>query len=214
MTKMLDDFTGTLLKKVDELGIGDDTIILFTSDNGSYDWNLVGEYRGRKGDTYDGGMRVPYIFKWSEKIAAGSVSSERIIGVDVYPTLLGLAGVKPPKNYPLDGVNLSPILTGKTKTLAARELYCLYPKYAQFKKKTGKWQFSWRNVIYDGDYKLIEYPEYDEYELFNLSDDPQEKKNLAMKNPEKRAALTRKLHQWLKDIDAPKLEPNPDYSLK
>jgi len=214
MTKMLDDFSGRLLAKVEELGIEEDTIILFTSDNGSYDYNLTGGFRGRKGDTYDGGMRVPYIFRWPGMIKPGSASNERIIGVDVYPTLLGLAGIELPQDYPLDGVDLSPILTGKKDVLAKRELFCLYPKYVQFKENTGRWQFSWRNVIYDGDYKLIEYPEYDEYELFNLVDDPKEEKNLANKSPEKRDALTRKLHQWLKDVDAPKLVPNPDYSLK
>jgi arylsulfatase A-like enzyme len=213
MTKMLDDFAGMLLDKLVELGIEEETIVVFTSDNGSYDRNLVGEYRGRKGDTYDGGMRVPYIFKWPGKIEEGSVSAERIIGVDLFPTLLGLADIEQPAGYPLDGTDLAPLLTGKVDALAARELYCFYPKYAQFSAKKNRWTFSWRNVIYDGDYKLIEYPEYDEYELFKLDDDPQEAKNIATKNPEKRAALTVKLHRWLREIEAPKVEPNPDYSL-
>jgi arylsulfatase A-like enzyme len=214
MTKMLDDFSGLLLDKIRALGIEDETIVVFTSDNGSYDRNLVGGYRGRKGDTYDGGLRVPYIFKWPGKIKAGSASAERIIGVDMHPTLLGLAGIEQPKNYPLDGADLTPLLTGKSTALAAREIYCFYPKYVQFNEKKGRWNFSWRNVIYDGDFKLIEYPEYDEYELFNLAEDPKEEKDLAMKNPEKRGALTLKLHRWLKEINAPKLEPNPNYSLK
>jgi len=213
MTKMLDDFSGMLFDKITELGIEEETIVVFTSDNGSYDYNLTGGFRGRKGDTYDGGMRVPYIFKWPGKIKPGSASAERIIGVDIYPTLLGLAGVEKPASYPLDGVDLAPLLTGKMKALADREVYCFYPKYAQFKAKTGTWQFSWRNVIYDGDYKLIEYPEYGDYEMFNLDDDPKEEKNLAMKQPEKRDAFTRKLHQWLKEIDAPEPESNPDYTL-
>jgi arylsulfatase A-like enzyme len=213
MTKMLDDFAGSLLDKISELGIEEETIVVFTSDNGSYDRNLVGEYRGRKGDTYDGGLRVPYIFKWPGKIKAGSVCDERIIGVDLYPTLLGLADIEPPVDYPLDGADLTPLLTQKEKALSEREVYCFYPKYAQFKDKTKRWTFSWRNVIYDGDFKLIEYPEYDEYELFNLEDDPVEERDLAMKNPEKRQALTAKLHRWLKDVGAPKVEPNPDYSL-
>ena len=211
MTKMLDDFSGRLLGKIHELGIDDNTIVLFTSDNGSYDRNLVGGYRGRKGDTYDGGMRVPYIFKWPGRIKAGSESGERIIGVDVYPTLLGLAGIPPPKNYPLDGVDLKPLLTGKAKALPPRRLFCFYPKYAQYKKKTGRWQFSWRNVVYDGDWKLIEYPEYGEYELYNLAKDPKETQDLASKFPERREVLAKELHQWLKAIDAPKPVPNPDY---
>ncbi|MCF7848912.1 MAG: sulfatase, partial [Kiritimatiellales bacterium] len=214
MTRMLDDFVGMLLGKVKDLGIEKDTIVVFTSDNGSYDQNLVGGYRGRKGDTYDGGMRVPYIFKWPGKIKAGDVSTERIIGVDVYPTLLGLVGVEKPAGYPLDGVDLTPLLTGKTKALPSREIYCFYPKYVRFSEKTQRWAYSWRNVIYDGDFKLIEYPEYDEYELFNLADDPKEETDLAQSTPERRQALTAKLHRWLKDVGAPKLEPNPNYSLQ
>ncbi|VGO19232.1 sulfatase [Pontiella sulfatireligans] len=214
MTKMLDDFSGVLLDKIKELGVEEETIVVFTSDNGSYDRNLVGEYRGRKGDTYDGGMRVPYIFKWPGKIKPDSVSYERIIGVDMYPTLLGLAGIEPPADYALDGKDLTPILTGKSNRMQSRQVFCFYPKYAQFNAKKGRWSFSWRNVIYDGEFKLIEYPEYGEYELFNLADDPKEQQNLAMRNPEKCEAQTVKLHQWLKSIHAPQLEPNPDYSLK
>ncbi|VGO18038.1 sulfatase [Pontiella sulfatireligans] len=213
MTKMLDDFVGILLEKVEQLGIEEETIIVFTSDNGSYDRNLVGDYRGRKGDTYDGGMRVPYIFKWPGKIKAGSVCEERIIGVDVYPTLLGLSGIGKPAGYPLDGADLTPLLTGKAKALAPRKVYCYYPKYAQFNSKKARWTYSWRNVMYDGDYKLIEYPEYDEYELFNLTEDPKEEKDLATKNPEKRDALTVKLHRWLKEVGAEKPTLNPDCSL-
>jgi len=103
MTEMLDNYIGVLIQKVKDLGVEENTIILFTSDNGSYDRNLVGQHRGRKGDTYDGGMRVPYVFKWGNKIKSGSSSPERVIGVDIYPTLLGLAGVTPPKDYVLDG---------------------------------------------------------------------------------------------------------------
>jgi arylsulfatase A-like enzyme len=213
MTKMLDDFVGDLLGKLSELGIEEDTIIVFTSDNGSYDPNLVLNYRGRKGDTYDGGLRVPYIFKWTGKIAAGSRSDERIIGVDVYPTLLSLADIPLDKTHVVDGVDLSAILLGEKNALDERPVYCFYPKYARFNKNKGRWAMSWRNVVYHGDYKLIEYPEYEEYELFNLSKDAEEKENLADKNPEKRDELTKQLHNWLEQIDAPKCESNPDFSL-
>lgn len=211
MTRLLDEYAGRLLKKVDELGISDDTVILFASDNGAYERNLVGGYRGRKGDTYDGGMRVPYIFKWSGKIKSGSVSDARIIGVDIYPTLLGLAGIKPPVPdvYPLDGVDLSPLLLGRQKKLAPRRIYCCYPKYARY--HNGRWANSWRNVVFDGDYKLIEYPEYGDYEMFNLAQDAKETTNLADCSPEKCQALKTELHDWLKAVGAPPLEPNPAY---
>jgi arylsulfatase A-like enzyme len=213
MTKVLDDCVGSLLEKVSELGIEDNTIVVFTSDNGAYKTSLTGPHRGRKGDTYEGGLKVPYIFKWPGKIKAGSSCDERIIGMDLYPTLLAMAGIDTPESYPLDGVDLTPLLVQDIGALPARQLYCFYPKYAGFSKNKQRWALSWRNVIYDGDYKLIEYPEYGEYELFNLEDDPLEEENLASKYPEKRQTLTATLHRWLKEIDAPELELNPDYSL-
>ena len=214
MTKMLDDCVGNLLAQIKALGIQENTIVLFTSDNGAYNTDLTGPNRGRKGDTYDGGLEVPYIFKWPGRIEAGSVCDQRIIGVDVYPTLLSLAGIKQPDSHPLDGLDLGPLVTGKATELVDRHVFCFYPKYAQFSEKNKRWAFSWRNVIYDGDFKLIEYPEYDEYELFNLRDDPMEETNLAEKNPEQRLALTVELHDWIKEVDAPPLQPNPDYSLR
>ena len=214
MTKMLDDCVGNLLAQIKALGIEENTIVLFTSDNGAYNTDLTGPNRGRKGDTYDGGLEVPYIFKWPGRIEAGSVCDQRIIGVDVYPTLLSLAGIKQPDSHPLDGLDLGPLVTGKATELVDRQVFCFYPKYAQFSEKNERWAFSWRNVIYDGDFKLIEYPEYDEYELFNLRDDPMEETNLAERNPEKRLALTGELHDWIKEVDAPPLQPNPDYSLR
>ncbi len=125
--------------------------------------------------------------------------------------VLGLTGIEKPAEHPVDGVDLTPLLTGKTDKLPHREVYCFYPKYAQYKSKDQRWAFSWRNVIYDGDQKLIEYPEYGEYELFDLAADPKEETDRSTSHPEQRDTLTRKLHNWLKEIKAPPLESNPDY---
>jgi len=212
MTKQLDRCVGDLLTKLDKLGIADDTIVIFTSDNGSYDRNLTGGFRGRKGDTYEGGLRVPYIFRWPGRIKPGTSSDERITGVDVYPTLLSLAGIPlpPAEKHPVDGESLAPLLLGKQTRLPKRKLYCFYPKYNGY--RNGRWRMSWRNVIYNNNFKLIEYPEYGEYELFDLADDRKESNNLAENMPEKLAQMTEELHGWIKDIDAPKLVPNPDYN--
>jgi len=213
MTKMLDDQVGRLLQALEELGVVENTLVVFASDNGSFNENMVGPYRGTKGRTYDGGMRVPYIFKWPGKIKEGTETDERFIGVDIYPSLLSMAGLPAPENHILDGIDISPVLLGKANKLPDRPIYCFFPKYARFNKKTKLWYDSWRNVVYDGDYKLIEYPEYDTAEVFNLSDDPGEKKDLAKEQPEKTQALICKLHRWLEEIGAPTLEPNPDFSL-
>ena len=213
MTKMLDDCVGTLLTKISDLGLEQNTIVLFTSDNGAYNTDLTGPHRGHKGDTYEGGLKVPYIFKWPNRIEPGGKCHERIIGVDVYPTLLSLAGIQPPQSYPLDGVDLAPLLTGEMDELPHRQVFCFYPKYAAFKQQSKRWTFSWRNVIYDGEFKLIEYPEYDEYELFHLGHDLREENNLAEKNEAQRISLTGELHRWLKEINAPTLQSNPGYTL-
>jgi len=209
MHSMLDEFVGRIIAHLDDPNgdgntddsITDNTIILFTSDNGSYDFRLTGPYRGRKGDTYDGGMRVPYIFKYPKHIPSNVTKSDRISGIDIFPTLLGLAGLTPSKDQPVDGVDLSKLLTSNTP-LQPRKVFCFYPKYAQYSANKKRWNFSWRNVIYDGNYKLIEYPEYNQRELFHISEDIGEKKDLSSTNIEKTRQLTKNLHAWLSSTNA------------
>ena len=213
MTKHLDDQVGRLVAALQEMGLEDNTIVVFTSDNGSYCKDLVGGYRGQKGDVYDGGMRVPYLFKWPNKIAAGSLSEARITHVDLFPTFLDMAGLPRPEDHPLDGVDLTRLLTGKVEHLAPRPIVCYYPKYAGFSDKTKTWRVPWRNVLFDSDYKLRENVEYSSYELYNLKNDPLESKDLAPSLPEKVQQLEQKLRAWEKQVGAPELTLNPDYSL-
>ncbi len=213
MTKHLDDQVGRLVTALEEMGIEDNTIVVFTSDNGSYCQDLVGEYRGTKGDVYEGGMRVPYLFKWPNKIEAGSSSEERITHVDLFPTFLDMADLPRPEDHPLDGEVLTPLLTGKSEQLPARPIVCYYPKYAGFSDKTNTWRVPWRNVLFDGDYKLRENVEYSSYELYNLKNDPQETKDLTASHPEKVQQLTQKLRDWEKQVGAQPLELNPTYTL-
>lgn len=214
MTKHLDDCVGRLLGALEEMGLEQDTIVVFTSDNGSYCTDLNGGLRGKKGDVYEGGLKAPYIFRWPGKIEAGSESAERITHVDLFPTFTDLAGVERPQNHPLDGISLAPLLTGKAKMLPSRSIVCYYPKYARFSKKTGQWEVPWRNAIYHGDYKLREVVEYGTYELYNLTDDPREENDLAASHPEVAESLLRKLREWETSVGAPPLMPNPEYTLK
>ena len=214
MLKNLDDNVGRLVKAVNDLGIADNTLIVFTSDNGGYkvtDNILNGELREYKGQIYEGGIRVPYIFKWPGKIKANSVSNERIIGVDLYPSLLGLARIASPKNHTLDGADFSSLLQGDSNSFKNQDKFCFYPKYAKISKKSKRWIDSWRNVIYSDNLKLIEYPEYNEYELFDVNKDQREENNLSTSQPEKSEELKKKLRQWLEETQAPKLELNPGF---
>ena len=213
MTRHLDDCVGRLLQAIENLGIEGETVIIFTSDNGSYSPDLVGGYRGSKGDVYEGGMRVPYIFKWHGIIAEESVSEERITHIDLYPTFLELAGLDKPDGHVLDGLSIAPILTGKATAMAERSIVCYYPKYAQFNDKTREWRTPWRNVIFDGDYKLREVVEYGTYELYDLVADPLEIHDMADRMPEKVEALKHLLQQWKTEFGVDRLVANPDYAL-
>ena len=211
MTKHLDDCVGRVLTKLKDLGLEENTIVIFTSDNGSFLEDFNGESRGKKGQVYEGGMKVPYIVKWPAKIQAGSESAERINHLDLYPTLLEMCNIKPEPNYPLDGLDISPILYQEATELPSREFYCYHPNYDVFNPRVKKWIYTWRNVIYDGDFKLIHDVEYNKYELYNLAEDPSEKNNLSSINPEKLATMSNKLNDWMKGIGAPAIEKNPTY---
>jgi arylsulfatase A-like enzyme len=187
--------------------------VVFTSDNGSYTQDLVGGYRGTKGDVYDGGLRVPYIFKWPGKINPRTVSEERITHIDLYPTFLDIAGIKRPENHPLDGEILTGLLTGRKESLPERLIVCYYPKYAQFNETSKRWNVPWRNVIFSNDWKLREVVEYGTFELYNLKDDPKEENDLSKSHPEKVQELIQQLRRWEKNVGAPELTQNPEYAL-
>ncbi|BDS05080.1 aryl-sulfate sulfohydrolase [Oceaniferula spumae] len=212
MTKMLDDCVGRLLGKLDDLKIRDNTLVVFSSDNGSFEPLYNGRLRGVKGETYEGGMRVPYFFHLPGKIEPGLDSKNRVNGIDLFPTLLDATGAKKPMQS-LDGTSLWPILSGKENQLDQRKLFCYYPKYARFNKNTKKWKMSWRNVVYEGHYKLIHYPEYDSWEMFDLKADPTEKVNIAKQKPEQFVALKKSLATWLTEVGAPAMQENPNFKL-
>lgn len=219
MTKSLDENVGRMTEHLKKLGIDENTIIVFTSDNGgapsikkytdANDFNKP--LRDYKGDTYEGGIRVPYIFKWDNKIKANTTCDEAIINLDLYPTLLDMAGVNRPKDYTLDGVSIKQTLLSKGKKSVDRDaLHWFYPKYALYDKKKDIWREVWRNIIQTKDgYKLIEYiGTPNRYELFNVRDDISETTDLYSKMPEKAEELKRKMEAWKKSMDAAKPIPN------
>ncbi len=214
MIKSLDESVGQLLKAVEELGIEEETIIIFTSDNGHYkikDNFFNQPYRMHKGSTYEGGIRVPYIFKWKNKIVANSVSAEPIIHIDLYPTLLGLTQSQSPIDHTLDGENLSPILLGQKNETEREALVWQYTNYAGYKTKDKTWRSSWVNVIQSDGFKLTEQVETGDYLLYNLNKDPFEKNEIAGEMPEKVASLKILLDAWKKNTDSALPRENPDY---
>ena len=213
MTKMLDDCVGRIINKLKQLNSLEDTFIIFTSDNGSYNTAFNLNFREKKGQLYEGGVRVPYIFHWPNRIKPETTSSERIAGIDLVSTFVELTGYSD-KSLDLDGVSLLPLLKGDITKLEERSLFCYYPKYARFNKNTERWGDSWRHSIYQGQFKLIEYPEYGEVELFDLKQDPEESQDMSARYPEKSQKMVQELHKWLDSCDVLKRSVNKNYSLK
>lgn len=212
MIASVDESVGRVMALLDELKLAANTLVIFSSDNGG-----VGGYeregiqggsvtdnaplKGGKGMLSEGGVRVPYIFRWTGKIKPGSVNETPINSVDLYPTLLALSGASPPADYPLDGASYAAVLTSAGETQAERKpLYWHFPGYLGARNDT--WRTTPAGSIRDGDWKLLEYYEDGHLELYNLKDDLGERNNLAKSQPGKAAALQQKLASWRKEISA------------
>ena len=219
MIYSVDESVGRVIAKLDELGLSENTLVIYSSDNGG-----VGGYvregikkggdvtdnaplRGGKGMLYEGGIRVPYIFRWPGKIKPGTVCEESINSVDLYPTLLEVAGAKAPENYVLDGMSYWKLLTGDGKgTLNREAIYWHFPGYLG--AGPGSWRTTPAGAIRSGDWKLQEFFEDGKIELYNLREDISQKNDLAAKMPEKVKELHDKLVAWRKSINAPMPTPN------
>ncbi len=214
MIKSLDDGVGELTDYVKSLGIEDNTIIVFTSDNGHYKTKnriFTLPYRGFKGQTYEGGIRVPYIFKWKNHIPEGTVSTEPIIHVDIYPTVLGLTGSKKPENYTLDGEDITNILLHPTAKSKRDALVWEYTNYARYNKRKKTFASEWVNVIQMDGFKLTEVVENDSYYMFNLNDDPYETKDVINDYPKEASKLKARLEKWKKETGYEPPKKNPKY---
>jgi arylsulfatase A-like enzyme len=193
----LDFQIGRLLEGLDRLGLRDDTLVVFTSDNGpvTSEWrqwwevNLYGStggLRGRKGDLYDGGLRVPAIARWPGRIAAGRVTDAPAAVYDVLPTVAALAGLPVPDDRPIDGEDLSPLLRGQSFERAR-------PLYWEFDDERGL-HFALR----DGRYKLLADRSLEKVRLYDLASDRFELVDRAADQP----AVVARLLQTLRTIRA------------
>jgi len=163
--------------------------------------------RGGKGMLYEGGIRVPYIFLWPGTIPAGASCAEPITSVDLFPTLLELAGAEAPEGYPLDGVSYSRLLTGGgAGTLDREAIYWHFPGYLGAGR--GSWRTTPAGAIRAGDWKLLEFFEDGRLELYNLRDDMGEAADLSGEMPDRVADLHARLRAWRQAIHAPMPTPN------
>lgn len=207
MVEAMDQAVGKVLAKLDELGLTDNTLVIFTSDNGglstSEGWptsNLP--LRGGKGWMYEGGIREPLLVRWPAVVQPGRVIDTPVSSPDFFPTLLEVAATKSQAGQTLDGLSLLPLLRGES--LPERALFWHYPHYGNQGGAPGA-------AIRRGDWKLIEWFEDNRFELFNLAADLGEQIDLAAKEPQRVAELRQELRSWQNDVGAKLPMPNPNY---
>ena len=221
MVENLDIQVGRLISKMKKSGKLDNTFILFISDNGGhYGVTKQLPLRSGKGSYYEGGIRVPMFAYWKGNVPAGTSSDVPVTMLDFYPTLLDVAGIEKPAGKVLDGESILPLITAKGK-IETRPLFWHFPVYLQAYMKEGDptqdplFRTRPGSAVRLGDWKLIQYFEYNDLELYNLKEDIGEKNNLADVNPDKLKELLSKLENWREEIDAPvPAELNPDYAGK
>ncbi|MSU28098.1 MAG: sulfatase [Pedosphaera sp.] len=205
MVESVDESVGRVLATLKELKLDQNTVIIFTSDNGGfYNATSNAPLRANKGAYYEGGIRVPLIIKWPGVAKAGSVVSEPVTSTDLYPTCLAVTGQPQRPHQHMDGVNLQSVLTGEGP-LPARSLFWHYPHYNEHPSSVPS------SVIRKGAWKLIETFDPEGIELYHLSDDLSETKSLAAEQTAKVDELRRELETWRKEVGAEVMKPNPDY---
>jgi len=224
----LDDGVGLLLNKLDELGLADNTLVLFTSDNGGTPRSSQEPLRGSKGCYYEGGIRVPMIVRWPGRAQRGMACDTPVSNVDFYPTFLAAAGASPPAGKALDGESVLPLLKGDDR-LTRKAIFWHFPGYLNNAVPRGRDPvFRTRpvSVIRKGDWKLHLY--HEEWvldggrdrletnravELYNLVEDIGERNDLALRRKDKRDELLDDLLAWLKATKARlPSERNPGYA--
>lgn len=220
----LDNSIGRLMEKIEELGIEQNTLVFFVSDNGGVDRYFDNApLRYGKGSPYEGGTRVPFIVKWPDKIGSQEVCGTPVHIVDVYPTLLDVAGIKIPENHVLDGESLLPLLLKERKAekkMNKRPIYFYQPLY----------DIQWGAVpcasMVEGDYKLLwffgDYVDLDQdgkyipegrVELYNLSEDLSETKDISASTPEMTTRMQKQLEEWILSCGAEIPGLNPDFDM-
>lgn len=212
MIEAVDTGVGRIHKTIRELGIAENTLLVFTSDNGGHSGATWCEpLKGAKGAFYEGGIRVPTCMSWPGVIEAGTVCETPITGVDYLPTFAELAGARLPVNQPVDGASIVPLMQGK-QALQNRAIFWHYPLYlagAQYNQVvnvhgTDKpyWRATPCGVIRKGDWKLIQFFEDDSIQLFNLKEDLGETTDLATKKQRKAQIMLEELKAWQKHTKA------------
>lgn len=226
MVESVDESMGRIMGKLKELGIDENTIIIFFSDNGGMSAANYGNpnriipdnkvdaaystairpLRGGKGWMYEGGIRVPLIIKWPQSQMGGVECNVPVVSTDFYPTILSMLNINIPTGKVCEGQDISCLLKGQN--MEERSIYWYVPHYSNHGMQSPS------AAVREGRYKLIEYFENNNVQLFDLENDMKEETNLASVYPDKVSHLRQNIHSWLKNIDAKELSMNPDYDCR
>ena len=205
MVESIDDSVGQILQTLEKMDLTDNTVVIFTSDNGGF-WKATSNapLRANKGAYYEGGIRVPLIIKWPGVAEQGVVINTPSTSADLYPTCLAAAGLPLLSNQHQDGLDLTPLLDGKG-VIEERALFWHYPHYNGHPSSVPS------SVIRKGKWKLIQTYDPAGIEMYNLENDLSEKNDLAMQETELTEKLLNELEAWKVSVGAEKMLPNPDF---
>jgi len=218
MVEEVDDMVGRILDEVEKQGLTENTMVVFTSDNGGlyrrYDYRAhaddnvssLAPLKGEKGSLHEGGIRIPMIVRFPGKVKPGTTCSEPAISYDFYPTFVAAAGGKLPQHQTIDGHDLLPLLANPAARLKRNAIHWHYPHYHHDRPASA---------IRERDWKLIEYLDGSgDVEIYHLANDLGEKKNLIKERKGKVADLKNKLRAWRADVIARMPIPNPNFDPK
>lgn len=202
VVETIDWSMGQILAKLDELGLDDNTLVLFTSDNGPWFEGSSGPYRDRKGSAWEGGLRVPFIARWPSRITAGTISHEPAMNIDIFPTLMNLAAAPLPTDRIIDGKDITALLTSNAPT--PHEVLYLFDNDRIAGVRSGKWK-----LVVESRYRTS-VPSFDNPQsyygpnglLFDLETDPSETYSFTRENPEVVARMRALLLRGQQDLDS------------
>ncbi len=209
MIESMDESVGRILRKLETSKLTENTLVLFTSDNGGLATaeglhtpaTNNAPLREGKGYLYEGGIRVPLIIKWPAEIKPATTCDTPAISCDLLPTIADACSLR--VEHPIDGISLRPLLKG-AKTLERDALYWHYPHYSPQGGKPG-------GAMRAGDFKLIEFYEQPRRELYNVAQDTSESTNLIDQDPRRAERMAVKLAAWRQSVDAHMPQPNPQF---
>ncbi|MCZ6795465.1 MAG: arylsulfatase [Planctomycetota bacterium] len=203
MIENIDQNVGRLMDRLDALGITRNTIVVYLHDNGPNSSRYVGEMRGRKGEVHDGGIRSPFFVHWPARLRGGTTSERIAAHIDVMPTLLDAAGVPVPAGLRLDGRSLLALLEGKDVNWPDRTIYIQAHRgdrpvrYHHFAARGGRWK-----LVRPTGFGREKPPASAVFELYDMTADPREEKNVAAEHPEVVARMKAGYDRWFDDVSS------------